>query len=234
MTPKTVSVTVGVTGHGLLTLDVHADRTVAELTRDIRELSVQRKTFTQLHDLAHHVLSQDEVNQTGMAALSDAFALLRQSAQAPAVEWPSSFLGTAAAPAVDLVELTRTHSQVGLPPCYTRALSSVSPQAPAAPVPPAWRVMLENASPDALLRYIAQLIADLAMALLRMTDSALSAMCTVLARLVAASAHGLNLLAFALMILAVCRRHGRRSEPDDHAVLPTCRYPTTWGVIADA
>ena len=67
-----------------------------------------------------------------------------------------------------------------------------------------------------------------------MVDNMLAAMDVTLARLVAALARDPNLLALVLVILAVCRRYGRRSEPDDHVVLPMRRYPTSWGVIADA
>lgn len=81
---------------------------------------------------------------------------------------------------------------------------------------------------------IAQLIADLAAALVRMVDNMLVAVHVTLARLVAAHAQDPNLVALVLVILAVCRRYGRRSEPDDPAVLPMRRYPTSRGVSADA
>jgi hypothetical protein len=224
-----------VPGQGSLVRHVQVSRTGAGLVWDIRELSAQRKTFTQIHELAHHVLIQVGDNETGMTALSDACALLLQVARPSAVERPSSLLGTSTLPIDPGRSLPRGVPKFYQPSWLTEGLSRSFAQTPESPVSPAQRVKLKTARPDqTLLRFIAQLIADLAAALVRMVDNMLAAMHVTLARLVAALARDPNLLALVLVILAVCRRYGRRSEPDDHAVLPMRRYPTSWGVIADA
>jgi hypothetical protein len=234
MTAGTMDVIIGdVPGQGSLLRHVQVGRTVADLVWDIRELSAQRKTFMQIHELAHHALIQVGNNETGMTALSDACALLLQVTRPP--ELPSGFPGTSTTLPIDPRSLPSGVPKFYLPSWLTEGLSRAFPQTPASPISPAQRVKLKTASPDqTLLRFIAQLIADLAAALVRMVDNMLVAVHVTLARLVAAHAQDPNLVALVLVILAVCRRYGRRSEPDDPAVLPMRRYPTSRGVSADA
>jgi hypothetical protein len=66
-------------------------------------------------------------------------------------------------------------------------------------------------------------------ALLRLLDGILSALCLMLVLVLAALSRQPNALAFVLVILAVCLRYGRRSEPDGHAFLPMRRYQTSLG-----
>lgn len=215
---------------------------IGDLRHDITELSTQRKRFELAHELAHQVLAQEETNQTGMSALFQAIGLLQQVAPPSAVDRPTSFPGTVTAPAVDLTELTHALADFNMPASRTGTPSTASMLAPvdsahtaAALVSPAPRITLKAASPDAtFLRFIARLIADLSIAMVRLTDSMLSAIRVRLARLLAALGRRLDRLAFGLVILAACRRYGRRSEPDDHVVLPMRRYQTSWGAIACA
>jgi hypothetical protein len=65
--------------------------------------------------------------------------------------------------------------------------------------------------------------------MVRLFDRAIEAACFI--RLIVRSGlrHRPNTLALALIILATCRRYGRRSEPDDHASLLNRRHLITRG-----
>jgi hypothetical protein len=182
MTARTATITPSVArGRTVVVIDSYTTANFAaigNLRRDITELSNQRRRFEQAHELAHHVLAQEETNQTGMGALLDAYRLLQQFAPLPAVEWPTSLPGTVTAPAVDLVELTHALPEFRLPAWRSGTPSTASMLAPidtaqtgAAPVAPAQRITLKTASPDAtFLRFIARLVADLSIAMVRLTD----------------------------------------------------------------
>lgn len=75
---------------------------------------------------------------------------------------------------------------------------------------------------DALVRFLA-FLRDM----VRLFDRAIEAACFI--RLIVRSGlrHRPNTLALALIILATCRRYGRRSEPDDHASLLNRRHLIT-------
>jgi hypothetical protein len=65
--------------------------------------------------------------------------------------------------------------------------------------------------------------------ILRLLDGILAALCLVLVLVLAALSQQSNALNFVLVMLAACRRYGRRSEPDGHTFLPMRRYQTSLG-----
>jgi hypothetical protein len=66
-------------------------------------------------------------------------------------------------------------------------------------------------------------------ALLRLLDGILGALCLMLVRVQTALSRHPDALMFVLIMLAACLRYGRREEPGDHAFLPTRRYQTSLG-----
>jgi hypothetical protein len=70
---------------------------------------------------------------------------------------------------------------------------------------------------------------DSGVALLRLLDGILAALCLMLVRVLAALSRHPDALMFVLIMLAACLRYGRREEPGDHAFLLTRRYQTSLG-----
>lgn len=65
--------------------------------------------------------------------------------------------------------------------------------------------------------------------LLRVIDGILAALRLLLVLVLTALTRQLNARTFALVMLAVCLRYGRRTEPDDHTFLPMRRNLTSVG-----
>ena len=65
--------------------------------------------------------------------------------------------------------------------------------------------------------------------LLRVIDGILAALRLLLVLVLTALTRQLNARTFVLVMLAVCLRYGRRTEPGDHAFLPMRRNLTSLG-----
>jgi hypothetical protein len=65
--------------------------------------------------------------------------------------------------------------------------------------------------------------------LLRVIDGILAALRLLLVLVLTALSQHLDALTFVLVMLAVCLRYGRRTEPGDHAYLPMRRNLTSMG-----
>lgn len=232
----------------------------SDSTRRLRHpsdrLAAQLARLSLAHKIARHVRGQLEDNRTTAIGAGKSFALLQQVAALVGVDELASYLGPTALhlgltapPPDDFDSLsawplpdtglhawdTGVLSKFGLtdwPTAESGASASAEPVLRFRPVGAA-RLPLRDAC-IALLKYVAVLFADIAVAAIRQIDAAQSVISTELARRVAVLAGNPGLRAFMLIILAVCRRYGRRSELDDHSVLPMRHYPTSWGVAACA
>jgi hypothetical protein len=66
-------------------------------------------------------------------------------------------------------------------------------------------------------------------ALLHLLDGTIATLGLALVCVLAGLSHRPDALMFVLIMLAVCRRYGRREEPANHAFLPTRRFQTSLG-----
>jgi hypothetical protein len=226
------------------------------LRRQWDRLAAERAKFSLAHELAHHVLGEIEDNRTTATGAGKSFPLLQQAAALLGMDELASYLGptvlylgpTAQSagdfdfPSVWPLPGTGLPawrigvlSKFGLSGCPT-ADSGASASAESVPrVRPSGAARLPLLDPrTAYLKYLAALFADIAATAIRRIDGAQSVISAELARRAAVLTRNPGLRAFVLIILATCRRYGRRSEPDDHAVLPMRRYPTSRGVTACA
>jgi hypothetical protein len=202
------------------------------VNRRIDELSGRRTVFsTAAHELAHHALAINEANNTGMTAVLDALALLVHYEQFTPADLLPSFAGDAASPAMIFIPKYRSDSVPRLPSWATRdvagMLSEVWHNSSATEA-----VNAIHTRPQVTLRLsddIGSLLADVLAALLRLRDVmlAMARLCGVeIWMLRRERSHVLarigrlpDIRAFGLIIIAVCRHYGHRSEPNDHASL---------------
>lgn len=237
----------------MVIVDVGASSTDS-LHGTLGRLAAERSRYTVAHELAHHVLADIDGCPTGMAdtgKTSTLLALLRLVDEIdPALL--SVFADVALAPDASLDIPSAWPSRVaGLPSWRSGVLpksgfkdspieDSVAPTVaePVLSVTPASVATLPWAEVRRFIEYLARLVAkavaDIAVAAIRQIDKVRAAVCAELARRVALLARNPGVCAFMLIILAVCRRYGRRAEPDDPAVSPIRRYPTFRGVAACA
>jgi hypothetical protein len=209
------------------------------------QLAEERSTYSLSHELAHVVLSHADNDHISMDKV---FELLRLADEIAAPAKSLSFAGVASAPGLSLETSSAWPSPVsGLPPWRTASFSTLgfkdsliddsSASTMAEP-----DVIIRLASVPTLpvadlrrfVKYLAQLVADVAVAAIRQIDKVSAAVSAEMARRVALLAWNPGVRTFVLVILAVCRRYGRRSEPDDRALLPMRRHLTSWGVATPA
>jgi hypothetical protein len=210
-------------------------------------MAAERARFSLAHELAHHVLGELEDNRTTAAGAGKSFPLLQQAAALLGMDELVSYLGPAAQSPGDFdLPSVWPLPDTGLPAWRTGMLSKFGlsdwptadsgASASAESVPRfrssgmARRPLLD--ARIAYLKYLAALFVDIAATAVRQIDGAQSIISAELARRVAVLTRNPGLRAFVLTILATCRRYGRRTEPDDHAVLPMRRYPTSREVTA--
>jgi hypothetical protein len=219
----------------------------ARLYRESERLAAERARFSLAHELAHHVLGQLEDDQVDTSGPGDSIALLEQTAALLGIGEPVFYLEPAT-PSPGTFELPQTWplTNSDLPAWQTGALSkfglsdwsAADSRTPSRPEP-AMRVRIAGAATvllasarTAYLRYLAQLLADIAATAIRQIGDTQSVIYAALSLRMAVLARKPGPRAFVLVILATCRRYGRRSEPGDHAVLPVCRHLMSRGVAA--
>ena len=244
-------------GEYAMTLIVEGTSEVAyfiAVDRKITELSVRRDAYSRAHELAHQALVDFEtgVNNTGMAVFDDVLRLLAHDAGETSPEWLEHLSMAGAVSTATFLRPT-VHSALRLPTWRTRTFaglaqptwsSSDAPETGVASTPLVLRdsQLTDRESPAVTLRLSAhyqQLLVDIRVALIRLMG-VLRRMVRVCKRLIRttcrmrlvvrnALAHRPNVLALVLVILATCRRYGRRSEPDDHASLRNRRHLVIMG-----
>lgn len=232
----------------ILVVDSTSERAyLGALDRRIGDLSARsRVLFSVAHELAHHVLVDglDEANNTGMASALNAINLVRGLVRPMDLGWLTFPTGDAASPFTVATPKYMGDSVPRLPFWVTRdvagMLAAPGPDASGAAVDPTTTksrltVRISGATGsrltnvrDALLQLIKAFLAMahlclLEIGMLRRERS------HILARILA-SVIGLPCIrAFALIIIAVYRHYGHRSEPDDHASLLTRRHLVSMG-----
>jgi hypothetical protein len=204
-------------------------RTVANSVRlAMAELSARRKCFELIHECAHSVLAE---NDSGMSAFFRVPELLMQSDDLWDWRRAAGLTGRASSPDVDFAALADLVLVYDLPKRRADGLPPVPGPVPADGTECDSSGPSAEIAPDAaqFLRGVARSIIDLSKKMVRKTGRQLAAMRLWLARLLAVPVRNPDQPAFALIVLAVCRHYGRRSEPDHSAVLLTCRHLTSWG-----
>ncbi len=198
------------------------------LDHRIGDLSAQRTGFlSAAHELAHHVLDWDGANSTGMSSVLDALDLLRGFGRPAPTDWPTSLAAEGEPPVTILLSESRDETAHGLPLWTTSDFAGM--------LPGAWLGSSESVTggrPQVTFRLsndTRSFLRNIRTVLLRFIDTllAMARLCLVQILLLAYErslvlarrGRSLGTLAFVLAILAVCRRYGRRSEPDDHASL---------------
>jgi len=215
------------------------------LGRRLGDLTAQRRAFySAAHELAHHVVvldGLDEMNNTGMASAINAIDLARGLLQPADAGW-ITFTGRNAAALFFVATPKYTGGAVPrLPTWATRDVAGT--------VSDMWSgsSAIEAAYPAHMEQQITfrlSVLASVRDALLRLIDTLISmarlwAMkiwlvhrerSHVVARVLARITGCLPVIrAFALVIVAVCRRYGHRSEPGDHASLLIRRHLVSMG-----
>ena len=211
------------------------------LSRRIAALSVERIVFvTAAHEIAHHLVTLNGANNTGMTYIFDVLDLLRRFGRPVSERGPISFGGDDTSPTL-VIPKYYDASALRLASSVTRDFAALSR---------GWRLDRSETEPTAptytrpqitlrLSADIGSVIPSVRTMLLRLLDTllALARRCTVaiemlrferslvLARLGCLP----GVPAFVLVILAVCRRYGHRSEPDDHASLLIRRQLVSMG-----
>lgn len=223
----------------------------AALDHCIIDLTAERARFSLAHEELHQTLEliTTSANYTGTAAIFERFLRIVWEHDASKV-WSADVLPSGSvvtddrfperpvsAREPDGLPIWCTNTFVGLP--APRWVSTANASAGGLPLAfAAQDVGLVHAEPPRITVRVStgnrQLLTDLLAALLRFLDflrdmvhffdRAIEA--AYLIRLIVRSGlrHRPNPLAFALIILATCRRYGRRSEPDDHASLLNRRH----------
>jgi hypothetical protein len=228
---------------------VARQESISELRRRALGLTRERVWFTAAHELAHEVLHRLLDDQTGMADGIDLLNLLGQACDIMAMRLPRALPESGITPAAllglepgQMLPLTRLDpwstgplAKLGLeqwllPSTGTPTLSE--------PVQEFGTRKLATSSLDkavaAYARDVASLLVEVAAMAIGQIDDAQAVISRELSRRLIPSGRHHDVPPYALSILAACRRYGRRSEPDDHAVLPMRRYPTTSGAAACA
>jgi hypothetical protein len=204
------------------------------LDQNIGRLSAQRDTYSQAHELAHHVMAANQENLTGAVAAFDTFLLLQTRDYYYLTDRPVRFPTNVSQPNPPPVSLfASTPSASRLPNWNTAAFAGMISQTwlelgdgTQATVTPTFSVCnpdLAGFVPTRAFNYLSigarSLIIDSWAAMVRVIDSVLAAMRLMRVLIRACLGHRLNALAFVLVMLAACRHYGHRSEPDDHAYL---------------
>lgn len=200
------------------------------LDQRIGRLSARRNAYSQAHELAHHVMAANEENLTGMALVFDVLLMIAACADGQLADWPTG-VTQHSPPLMSL--FANTPPALRLPTWTTRAFAEMRAQtwlrsgdrAQATSTP---TTSVRNPGPARIapLRVFyhlsvgaGSLIIDSWAAIVRVIDSVLAAMRLMRLLVRACLSYRLNALAFVLVMLAVCRHYGHRSEPDDHASL---------------
>ena len=216
----------------------------AALDRRIADLTTERARFSWAHEVGHQALDlittgandaarwvfEDLVNSILLHDLGETWLSTPTSL---AVEFKDRFVEVLpAASRVQGLPTWCTNTFVGLPaPTWVRRDSACACPPPAAvgwDVSPSPRITARISAGsgwlladtlDAIQRFL-----NFLHNMVRLFDRAIEAACVM--RLIVRSGlrHRPATLAFVLIILATCRRYGRRSEPDDHASLLNRRH----------
>jgi hypothetical protein len=212
------------------------------LDRQINELTVRRNRYSLAHELTHRALVDFEVgaNNTGMAVFWDVLDLLEDNAGQDAPAWlarpsiagpgsASTFFDHAANSVRGLPRwCTQTFVGLARP---TWSGSNNNPDTGFATTLASRDSRLTHRESQLTLRFsnYRQPPVDTRIALIRLRD-ALRYMVREVKRLIRRTCRARpvvrnaltscpNVVAFVLVILATCRRYGRRSEPSDHVSL---------------
>lgn len=206
---------------------------VRALNRNIDDLVATRRTYSQLHDLAHQALVAHGANDTGMVLVFDSLRLLSAADHDHLADFPTAFFTGGLQPRpFTLSPLAETPPAGGLPMWNTRAFVGATTgiwfgfddgSHPAGQALSIRNLEASRPAPSRVVFHIpvgtGALLVDGWAAMMRVIDSVLAAVLLMRLLVRAGLQHGLNGLGFVLVILATCRHYGHRSEPDDHASL---------------
>jgi hypothetical protein len=227
---------------------IYSGPSQACLEREVAELSRQRNSYSRAHELAHHALAEIEAGASNADSVFEGLvaALAQHDVGKASLVWrrfvvaeqgvfliaPEPLPVARSAPSLPA---WRADTFAGLPEpaWFSRDTPAVVAAAPVSgtqdirlpyrePLQVSFRLFagsgrLFGAARDALLRFL-----DMLRRMVRLLNGAIG--CRTQLIFQSGLRHRPNVLAFALIILAVCRRYGRRSEPDDHASLITRRH----------
>jgi hypothetical protein len=213
------------------------------LHRNIDELSATRRTYSQLHELAHLALAAPGANDTGMVLVFDSLRLLSAPDHDHLTNLATAFSAGVPQPRpVTLSPVAEIPPAGGMPMWSTRAFTGMTIGAwfgfdlGSLPTGQAPSIRNLEASRPARSRVVfhipvgtGALLVDGWAAMTRVIDSVLAAVLLMRLLVRAGLQHGLNGVGFVLVILATCRHYGHRSEPDDHASLLIHRLQVSIG-----
>jgi hypothetical protein len=253
MRPEALTVALRDTrGDGLLLVEGPSDHAyLSALDHRIGELSAQCRVFVSAaYELSGHLISLggvewdglDETNNAGMTSALNAIDLVRGLIQPGDAGWITIPTGDAASPFV-----VATHKYTGnavprLPSWATRDVAGM----PSEVWPDSTGTEAANpmhTEPQITFRLsdaIGPWLAEVRAAILRLIDAliAMARLCELEIRIVRRERSHVHARiigrlpdtrAFVLVIIAVCRHYGRRSESDDHASLLIRRHLVSMG-----
>jgi hypothetical protein len=217
---------------------------LSALDRRIGELSARRRAFFSCaHELAHHMVvfdGLDEASNAGMASALNAINLVRGLINPTDAGWITVPTGDVASPFVVATPKYRGDAVPRLPSWATRGAAGMLSES----WPDSSGTEADNRTntrPQITFRLsdaIGPRLADVRAAILRLIDAliAMARLCEMEIRIVRRERSHVHarilarvigrlpdIRAFVLVIIAVSRRYGRRGESDDHA-LPTHRW----------
>lgn len=211
------------------------------LDRRIGKLAAARQTYSRLHELAHQVAVG--VNDTGMVIVLDTCLVLSTVEHDHVADLPAALSavgfqsGTTPGP-----EPAGFPPFLGLPFWNTPAFAGLAVETwsghgdASQTADHALSVRNLKARRPVLSRVIfhvpvgtGALLVEGWAAMVRAIDSVLALMLLMRLLVRVGLRHRSNATGSVLIILATCRRYGRRSEPDDHASLPIRRYLVSVG-----
>ena len=210
---------------------VTAQVSLCALDRSINELDAARRRFSLLHDLGHHILAEPGANESGMSAVFDNLLILTRPENDHLADLSVALSDGVLQPGATLPALSAERQPApGLPTWNTRLFAGIAAGASFGVDPRVARQQPANtdavAFPPAVARVafrvppgVGSLLVDSWAAMVRAIDSVLTA--ELLMRLVVCAGIRCRARAnsFVLVVIAACRRYGRRSEPDDYASL---------------
>jgi hypothetical protein len=220
---------------------VTAQVSLRALDRSINELNAARRRFSLIHDLGHHILAEPGANESGMSAVFDGLLILTKAEHDHLADLPSALSGGVLQPGATLSTLpVERQPAPGLPTWNTRLFAGIAAGASFGVDPRAAGQQPANtnavAFPPAVARVafrvptgVGPLLVDSWAAMVRAIDRVLTA--ELLMRLVVCAGIRCRARAnsFVLVVIAACRRYGRRSEPDDYASLLSGRNLVSMG-----
>jgi hypothetical protein len=232
------------TNRSILLVEGSSDAAVLHaLDRSIVMASARRETYSLLHELAHQALAYTdlEFNKTDMSVFFERYQALIEGMShvqtdlrpvSIQVKW-SGYVSPPPADASLTPRMPDWYSNTFTRMTAPRGFCAHGTENSAAPTLSAPDPESARSEPPRISYRLTtgtlSFLANSSAAVVRLSDRVIGALLLMRMLVRTGLSHRPNARAFVLLILATCRRYGRRSEPDDHASLLIRRHLVSMG-----